>query len=164
VNIESFFLCAGFSILCSFVVLFIIRRTIDKKVNPKEILREIKKEVDGIITELNKTTDRNITLIEEKINQLQETLDKTDKRLSLLGRENEKLGMGKTYSDILANARLKNAATSSAKPEENVRDKILKLYREGFSPQVIASHINMPVGEIELIISLEKGNSKSEST
>jgi hypothetical protein len=135
---------------------------IERKVNPKSVLAGIRNEVNGIIAELNKTTDRNITIIEEKVKQLETVLDKADKRLGLLKRENEKLGMGKTYNDILSTVRVSNKTVREAEPEENTREKIIRFYKEGISPQVIASHINVPVGEIELIISLERESNSGE--
>jgi hypothetical protein len=162
VNAVNFLLYAGIVVICCVVLFVILRRMIDKRINPKAILGEIRKEVDGIITELNRTTDRNITIIEEKIRQIEEILEKTDKRIGILRRENEKLGMGKTYNDILSGAKPVVSEPPADKPEEKVRDKVIRYHREGFSPQVIASHIDMPVGEIELIISLERGNKSDE--
>ncbi len=160
-NVIDFLLYAGFVVICCSVLYVVLRRMIESKVNPKSILSEIRKEVDGIIAELNKTTDRNITIIEEKIKQLEDILDKSDKRINVLKRENEKLGMGKTYNDILSGVRATNKVSQAAAREENTRDKIIRFYREGFSPEAIANHINVPVGEIELIISIER---ESEGT
>jgi hypothetical protein len=38
----------------------------------------------------------------------------------------------------------------------DVRQRVMMLYRAGFSPSLIASRVGAPVGEVELIISLEQ--------
>jgi len=44
-------------------------------------------EVNGCIVEINAVTDRNLLLVEEKINELKEMLDETGRRISVYTRE-----------------------------------------------------------------------------
>lgn len=142
-------------ILACFVLLYLIlKRKIEKSVNPRAFIDEIRVEVDRIILELNNTTERNISLIEDKINQLTELLEKADKKIMLLSRESEKYNISKNYSDILKKVKKSDGPDNKNMEETDVKEKVLKLYREGFSPSVIANHTNLPIGEVELIISL----------
>ena len=142
-------------ILACFVVLYLIlKRKIEKSVNPRALIDEIRVEVDRIILELNNTTERNISLIEDKMNQLSELLEKADKKIMLLSRESEKYNISKEYSNILQKAKKRDVPDKNHIEETDMKEKVLKLYREGFSPSVIANHTNLPIGEVELIISL----------
>ena len=74
---------------------------LDRKVRPDALLDEIKREVNSIIVELNQTTDRNIGLIEERIESLNAMLEKVDKRLALIRREWEQHEAGaRVYTDL----------------------------------------------------------------
>ena len=145
----------GLTVTGFIVVFLFLRRRIDKMVNPRLILDEIRVEVDKIILQLNNITDRNISLIEDKIHTLEELITRADKKIMLLERETEKYHMSKDYTSILR----KGAKTVVGKPgteETDIKSQVLKLHREGFSPEVISGRINLPVGEVELIISLQE--------
>jgi hypothetical protein len=45
--------------------------------------------------------------------------------------------------------------------EGDVRQRVMMLYRSGFSPSLIASRVGAPLGEVELIISLEQRKGKA---
>jgi hypothetical protein len=142
-------------ILTGFVVLyFILKRKIEKSVNPKALIDEIRVEVDRILLELNNTTDRNISLIEDRIHAISELLERADKKIMILNRESEKYSMSKNYNTILQKTKKNPEPEKKSGEEKDMKQKVLKLYREGFSPAVIANHTNLPVGEVELIISL----------
>jgi hypothetical protein len=124
--------------------------------------REMRDEVDRLIVELNQTTDRNIVLIEDRIASLNELLGKADKKIGLLRRETERHEMGVRVYDSLGGV--------GAKPSEGVEDRtqplqgaqgaspeaVMKLARAGFSPSLISTRLGIPLGEVELIISLER--------
>ncbi|MBN2439825.1 MAG: hypothetical protein JXJ04_00710 [Spirochaetales bacterium] len=142
-------------ILMGFAILYLILvRKINSSVNPKALIDEIRVEVDRIILQLNNTTERNINIIEDKINELSDLMDKADKKIALLRRESEKYSMSKNYSNILTQNKKDTEKSPEIKKEVDVKDQVLKLYREGFSTSVIANHMNLPIGEVELIISL----------
>jgi fructose-specific phosphotransferase system component IIB len=153
-DMTNLVLTIGLVAACSIILFLILRNMIIKKVNPQALLRDIGREVTSIITELNGTTDRNISLIEDKIKQLDELLLRADKKLSLLRRENEKLNIGKTYNDIIKRPQPVTETVVYEETDTNIKEKVQRLRKEGFSTQAIANRINMPVGEIELILSL----------
>ncbi|MBN2532496.1 MAG: hypothetical protein JXB88_06365 [Spirochaetales bacterium] len=142
-------------ILAGFVILYLIlKRKIEKSINPRALIDEIRVEVDRIIVELNNTTERNISLIEDRMNQLSGLLEKADKKILLLNREIEKYEVSKNYSNILQKAKKSDVSDKKETEETDIKEKVLKFHREGFSPAVIANHTGLPVGEVELIISL----------
>jgi len=150
VNISIILLCAVFLYL-------ILKRRIEKSIDPKALINEIRVEVDRIILQMNNTTERNISLIEDKIAALSDLLDKADKKIIVLKRESEKYSMSKDYSTIIQKSKknvIKDTKGNEPVFESDIKEKVIKLYHEGFSPSVIASHISLPVGEVELIISL----------
>jgi len=142
-----------------FILYFLLKKKIEKAVSPQKLIEEIRIEIDRIILGLNNTTERNIGLIEDKLEELNKLLKIADKRIMLLNKENDKQDLrSRDYRDILTKAKKKE---TDRRPKDSndasVRERVLKLHREGFTPRVIANNINLPVGEIELIISLEQG-------
>ena len=68
----------------------ILNRKIDRKLHPERLLEQVQSEVEGIITELNQTTDRNIGLVEDRVERLQKVLETADRRIGVMKREVEK--------------------------------------------------------------------------
>ena len=152
-------------ILIGFLIIYLmVNRKINSSINPRALIEEIREEVDKIILQLNNTTERNISLLEDKITELSDLLDKADKKIILLQRESEKYSVSKGYSHLVIQGKQEpkqeekkvREPVKEIKEEKSTKETVLKLYREGFSASVIASHLNLPVGEVELIISLEK--------
>ncbi|MBN1698320.1 MAG: hypothetical protein JW881_12470 [Spirochaetales bacterium] len=139
-----------------FIVYLFLKRTIKKLVNPQKLIDNIHSEVNKIMAELNNITERNITLIEQRVRELSALLEKADKKILMLQRESEKYSMSKNYSDIIKKTQQQGEAQNRKESDVSIRERVLKLYYQGFSPALIAGRINLPVGEIELIISLEE--------
>lgn len=59
---------------------FFIRRSVQRQVVNRDVLAEIKKEVNGIIVNINETTMNNVSLIEEKAANLNRLIALADKR------------------------------------------------------------------------------------
>ena len=132
---------------------FVLKRKIDKIANADSRLDEIREEVARVIIELNQTTDRNIALIEDLINRLTELLSIADKKMGLLKRESEKHEVSqRVYSKISAKP-VVNVPKSTGRNADNHQE-ILRLYRAGLTPMVIAKRMSLNLGEVELIISL----------
>ncbi|MFO7782108.1 MAG: hypothetical protein R6W94_10830 [Spirochaetia bacterium] len=90
--------------LAAAVYLLLVRR-IDRKLEPGRVVDNIRSEIDGIIVELNQTTDRNIGLVEDRVNRLNALLEQADRRLAVLKREIEsRSGSTERYNDILRRA------------------------------------------------------------
>ena len=146
-----------------FALIFIILiRKINKSQNYNAIIDKVRIELNSIMVEINHTTEQNIRLIEEKINSLSNLLSNADKKINILKRETAKHEVSnKVYDKILLNKKEnKNENRKEIKPddtdkENNIQDRALKLFYEGFSKEIIAGKLGVTIGEIELMISLK---------
>lgn len=94
-----------------------------KKVfSPENILHSISDEVDKLLIEIDKSADRDLTLIEERTNNLRAMIDEADKRIQLAISEEHKAELGAAGTKKL-NAATKKAASAYQKakprPAEN---------------------------------------------
>jgi hypothetical protein len=157
------------NVLGYFVMYLLLNERIRRSSSPASQIQGLREEVDRLVIELNQTTARNIALIEDKIRELTEALAKADKKIGLFRREIEKHDVGaKVYSRILeANTDRETPKTESqdaaprGKAEKpggalrDIREEVITLHRAGFSAPLISSRLGAPLGEVELVISLE---------
>ncbi len=142
------------------VVYLLLRRRVDRATQTPAQIERIRDEVNRMIVQLNQTTDRNVSLLEDRIRQLTELLAKADKKIGLLRREGEKHEVSQTVYNHLVKSRPTPVAADGAEETSERRDRreeILRLSRAGFTPPAIARQINMSLGEVELVISLAEG-------
>ena len=166
-------------------VYLILSARLKRAASPDAEIRRIREEVDRLVIELNQTTDRNLSLIEDKLLELTDALAKADRKIGLVRRESEKHEVGnRVYARIIeskppsaAPARAipapdrAVAAAARAVPGEmrggaptgragdsprDLHDEVLALHRAGVSAPLISSKVGAPLGEVELMISLEK--------
>ncbi len=148
------------SFIISLVVYLKLNRKIETTKNPKYVLKEIRDEVDRILVELNQTTAQNIELIEDRIALLKSLIEKADKRIALLKREEEKgiknthiyaeLGKKRTIGEV------REKEKRGQKTETDVSQKVLNMYKSGFAESLIAKEVGLTIGEVQLIISLNR--------
>lgn len=147
---ERFLLYGALAIAGYFIVYLILKARLNKSVDPKAILESIREEVDRIIVELNSTTDRNITLLEDKVQSLTTLLEQADKKIGILRREIEKHELSvKVYSELAGSGKGMQKAD-----EQDRQSQVLNLHRQGISPSAIAKRLGITLAEIELIITL----------
>jgi hypothetical protein len=146
--LERFILYSALLIAGFFIVYFILKQKLSKSLDPQAVLEAIREEVDRIIVELNSTTDRNITLLEDKVQSLTTLIEQADKKIGILRREIEKHELaGKVYSEL--------AEKRGKEPEEqDVHTQVIQQHRQGISASVIAKRLGITLAEIELIITL----------
>ena len=178
------------SILINLVIVsvaaWLLTRRMDRRLRPARMLDEIRGEVQSLVVELNNTTDRNVTLLEDRVAALKALLDNADKRIVSMKREIERAERGsQTYNDIVARARKEAAGAASevsVQPSGGSRaggygvqdgrseaqeaetqplnERVIEMHADGISPERIAAKNQVTVGEVELIISLSgKGGS-----
>jgi hypothetical protein len=92
----------------------LLRRRVDRATAAPAQIQRIREEVDRMVVQMNQTTDRNVSLLEDRINQLMELLAKADKKMGLLRREEEKHEVGRSVYTHL----VKNRGASSPPPPE----------------------------------------------
>lgn len=220
-------LFAGF-----FIAILFINKRIDDKLTSTSVVETLKKEIEDIIAGCNEVTDRNITLIEDRLSVVRKVAEQMDKKLIILKtacddaeliiKEFRELDIKKSaayFANNNSNGVVRHTDTSPIKPdndelvvdfkgissnspykqqpmkaspsvdapddldikiassdiinssskiekkevsqsksaaENDFRQRVLDLYREGYSPSYIAKETGRSVGEIDFIISLEK--------
>ncbi|MCF7928007.1 MAG: hypothetical protein K9L68_03230 [Spirochaetales bacterium] len=157
-----------------FLLYFLLKRRIDQRVRPAALIDRIRSDIEEIVTELNRTTDRNITLVEERIQRLNSMLERADKKLAMLEKETDRNETSsRTYSQILEESRKQSRQKNDRQEEKsdrkkeptdqekkaNHRSEVIDLYRKGLSSDLIATRLGTTVGEVELIISLMESRS-----
>ena len=147
---ERYILYGALAIAGYFIVYLILKAKVNKSVDPAAILESIREEVDRIIVELNSTTDRNITLLGDKVQSLTSLLEQADKKIGILKREIEKHELsGKVYSELA-----RSGQRVQQPEEQDRRAQVLNLHRQGISASAIAKRLGITLAEIELILSL----------
>ncbi|MBN2735424.1 MAG: hypothetical protein JXR70_00495 [Spirochaetales bacterium] len=163
VDMENFILTLAIVVSGLAILYFILWARIKRMVHPQKILNDISGEVEKILVELNSTTDQNIQLIEDRIRLLKEHLILADKKIALLKRDTGRPSVSIEYNDIISKKRpvtIEPSPSLKISEELPLKDKVLMYYSEGFTPAMIASKVDLPVGEVELIISLAEQLSK----
>lgn len=72
------------NILILAVIYILLIRRINKLTNPERITETLSGDLDIILSEINQATERNILVIEDKISELEDIIDKAEKRITLL--------------------------------------------------------------------------------
>jgi len=161
-TIGSVLLIAALQTAGFFLLYLLLRRRMQRSFDPVDMVKKVKEELASIMVELNRTTDQNIGVVEDKIQQLKELIETAEKRIALLSRESRKQSAGSEMYSRLAEQQ-KLAQKQKPKPEHhregNLQEEVIRLHREGFSPGVIAGHVGTAVGEVELIISVSQRKS-----
>lgn len=89
-----------------------------KYFSPENILHSISEEVDKLLIEIDKSADRDLTLIEERTNNLRAMIDEADRRIQLAISEENKAALShKGTKKINAATRTAVNAYQKAKPQ-----------------------------------------------
>jgi hypothetical protein len=149
-------------------VYFVLKKKIARTLAAATVLREVREEVNRILVELNQTTHRNVTLLEDRIASLAELLARADKKIALARREAEKQELAdRLYSELAGrrappperspagyNPAEPAPASESARGLQDAAAEAVRLAQAGLSPALIARRLALPLGEVELILSL----------
>ena len=143
----------------NFIILFIIyiffKNRLNKYINSSLIIDKIREEVDEMVIELNQTTNRNISLIEERLERLQGLLEKADKHvLRLSGIVEKKRENVKMYDDLRKSVPL--VEPSGIRNSVSSRDKVLSMFKDGVPKDAIAQKLDKTLAEVDLILSLNQ--------
>ncbi len=80
-------------------------RRIENRMKPDQLIRQLRDEVNGVIADLNQATDRNVSLIEDRLETLNKMLAKADRAVRVLQREAGRGGeTAWRYNDIVGKA------------------------------------------------------------
>lgn len=154
----------------SFILYFVLRSRIDSNLNNKKFLREVREEISSLVTQINETSDRNVTLLENRLEKLTNLIDQADIRISGLKKE-IKVQKVHVIEDPKTRPLEFNPPEPVNKPiseeldidivDDNTaltrKERIILMHKQGISTSIIARKTESTVGEVELVISLNKG-------
>jgi hypothetical protein len=80
------YLLAAQALIAAVTILW-VRRYLKRLADEDGAVAAARRDVAALIAELDATTDRNLTIVEDKLSELKAALAETDKRLALLSRE-----------------------------------------------------------------------------
>ncbi|MFW5811809.1 MAG: DUF6115 domain-containing protein [Alkalispirochaetaceae bacterium] len=163
------------------IIYLLLNRKVEKNITPEAFLEKVRSEVQSVIVELNDTTDRNVTILEERVRSLQAVMKRSEKQLTLLQREVEKhRESSEVYTHLRKAGRIVSTAkgetgssstkagvatgvaegseagggSSAGEAEPPLEQRVINLHNQGIAPASIASRLKRTTGEVELIISL----------
>lgn len=155
------FTVTGICLLAIYSVYFLLNRKISNILDSEKLLSRVDEEINGLILELNQTTERNILLIEDRIKTLSGLINNSDKSILLLNKElNRQKIEPLHYSHLAKNRKIQPTEDESVKEDEendenlSNKNRILELFNNGFSSDVIAARTGASIGEVDLVITL----------
>lgn len=72
------------------IMFLVLRGRIHQELNATTLLKDVRDEVDGMVRELNLSAERNIGLLEARIEEMEAVLAQADQKLVVLARELER--------------------------------------------------------------------------
>lgn len=158
-------LCAFFFV---YFYLYIRRRT-----GREGLLAGYRKEVDSLIAEIDRATDRDARLVEERIAALRKMLEEADRRIALLSRDLERRRAGAELYNALGKkpAPVEKPPASVAEalpaglpappkpdggPARPLTEQAAELSRQGFAAELIASRLGVSLSEVELALAVSR--------
>ena len=160
-------------IICSvysFIIYKVLSSKINKKIDNKTFLKEVHEEINSLITQINETSDRNVLLIENRLERLNNLISISDRSIVNLKNYNnniKKYESLKVEEEVIQEKvpiKIEEVITQEIKSSDintdvtlTRRERIILLHRQGISPTIIASQTKATIGEVELIISLSRG-------
>jgi hypothetical protein len=103
-------------VLCGFFFIY-FRGYLKKRMGKEELLSDYHEEVAKLTADINAAADRDLTLVEARMDALKELLETADRRIAVLVRELER----KKDSGLIYNNLGKNAAESPAQSRTGLR-------------------------------------------
>ncbi|MFP4510890.1 MAG: hypothetical protein ACLFNQ_12280 [Spirochaetaceae bacterium] len=151
------------------------RRRIDRELSAERAIEKVRTEIGQLVAEMNKTTERNITLIEDRVRRAGAEIDRADRSLSALSRVRETTERSvETYNEL---GRIRKPETRpqpqdtvpteviADKPEKRrtMRDSAVELHSQGVPVDEIASRLGGTIAEIELMVGLGPTQRRSKT-
>ncbi len=138
-----------------------------------------------MIVEINQTTDRNIELIEDRVERLKTLLKDADRRIGVLktevsrqektaelythlGSRGRKVSQGASPGEDAGAGVAGHPGSAGEQPpaapenREAKKSRVVRLYLQGFSSQQIAAKVGVTVGEVDLMVALYEHNTEGK--
>jgi hypothetical protein len=153
-------------LLCVNVVLWIfLYLRLDKRFNAATLLERVRDEVTRITLEINKATDRSVTLMDARKTEIRELLVQVERQMTLINESLDRMerpeGAGFMFQVPPESSPLPNltepiypavdeSPEESAEPAISVRQRARSLAATGLSAEAIADTLGLSVTEVEL--------------
>lgn len=150
----------------------------------KRLTDDLRSEVDRLIVDLGREADRDVALLESRIQNLKSLIDEADRRILLSERESVKRleGVKVLASMQVPETPVQNRAVpeiertpasnpitvytrpivrrseNQIKPVEPLHEKVLDMARKGISDEMIANALSVSLGEVELILDMNNSS------
>jgi uncharacterized coiled-coil DUF342 family protein len=138
---------------------FALRAYIKKRSGKGVLLAELTDEVRGLEAELNRITERDASLIEERVAVLRQQLKEADEKTALfkavIGEMAEKQNTFRVEQAKIEEAKKELQTLQKAYGEKPLSAKIEDLQKRGFTIDQIARKLEKTVTEIELSIAVQ---------
>jgi hypothetical protein len=85
----QFFALAAILLAGLFAIWFLLKSRIARYLELENLLGGVREEARSLVRELNETADRNVSLVEDRMNALRELLDEVDRRIGVEKKELE---------------------------------------------------------------------------
>ncbi len=171
-------LIASLILLCANIILMIIfYRKTSHNFSQNAYRDRIREEVNRLIIDIEHESDHAVTILENKISQIEKLLSDTDKHIALVEQEHEKWRTQKEFLDAYRTPKQEGAEPISELKKNSImvykkpigapqttiktflplnpREQVVELARQGFSIDFIAEKVDLPLGEIALILSID---------
>ena len=172
-------LIAALILLCINIILMIIfYRKVSHNFSQNAYRDRIREEVNRLIIDIEHESDHAVTVLEDKIQQIEKLLSDTDKHIALVEQEHEKWRMQREFLEQYQASKQESAEPALADTKKNTvmvykkpigipdadakntlllnpREQVVELARQGFSIDFIAEKVDLPLGEIALILSID---------
>lgn len=171
-------LIAALVLLCINIMLMIIfYRKVSRTFSQNAYRDKLREEVNRLIIDIEHESDHAVTVLEDKIRQIEKLISDTDRHIALVEQEHEKWNSQKQFLQEYQSAqgegqnpaeRKKDSIVVYTKPRGtpdtavktpsilDPRKQVVELARQGFSIDFIAQKVDLPLGEIALILSIDK--------
>lgn len=180
----DFFVLLSLNVAALAVIFIILSGRIRKALDSGGAVERIRNEISALLIELNSATDRNVSLVEDRLARLKSALADADRRLLVLDRELEqrkkesdvytRLGKKPMVSESVASPEKSSNPSSLSGPSNDsrmpfvtfssnpveikspFRERALEFRKRGFSSDIIAARLGTTIAEIDLVFAIEE--------
>ncbi|MDA3850364.1 MAG: hypothetical protein PF447_03750 [Spirochaetaceae bacterium] len=161
-----------FSAIAWFLLFYYLKRRLDSLSRDDGQIQRVRQELNQLIMELDLTTERNIELLENKIGELKGISNEAQREIQLLRQQKEEYSqalnryreLGRKENNLIGKKIHQEEKHTEPSKKLSPKERVLQQFRGGAAPEEIARIEEIPLGEVELIISLnnlgdKRGNS-----
>ncbi|GHU23179.1 hypothetical protein FACS1894172_19850 [Spirochaetia bacterium] len=145
VSLISLGCCGLFFLYC--------RSYLDKRTSEERILAEFQEEIEKLIVQIDEATDRDSTLVEDRITKTRKILDEVDKHLALYVRELDRRVPEPVLHEAPA-APPMPVIQPTEKLQPTLLEQVTAMYRAGIDPSLIAIKLRITQTEAEIACAL----------